>query len=315
MLAQLRPTARCSLPLSLLLIAACFSVAAVGAESDEDVAARLRETWERQRWDIATAEIQFLSVRRPPQAGLKRGDVLKLLDKAKPPWTEKSVKEFVVALDPTLAGMAAPWSIKELYFDGQNSREDSDGLGPLQDTHVRTERHDVHTNRINNQIDVRSTTGKWPRIDLTSLGDLRFVPTDDFAGRALVLARKPGGRVVLRTNFDEVVADEKTGFVYEFHRHIPKLAYAEDFYQFGPTEFGEGDNAVVLPTTRFDADFRNELLTSFRLSAILAANLNVEVPGETFVVAGNKGAVVVDSRDGKSVERLEKSVPDVTKRD
>jgi hypothetical protein len=315
MLVQLRHTAHCSLPQSMLLIVAYFSATAVGAESDADVAARLRETWERQRWEIATAEIQFLGVRRPPKAGLKRGDVLKLLDKAKPPWTEKSVKEFVVALDPTLAGMAAPWSIKELYFDGQNTREDSDGLGPLRDTHVRTERHDVHTNRINNQIDVRSSEGKWPRIDLTSLADLRFVPTDDFAGRAQVVARKPGGRVVLRTKVDEVVADEKTGFVYEFHRGSPQLPYISDIYQFGPTKFGDADNVFVLPTARFDAEYSKDRLTRFRFTAILAANLNVEVPGETFVVAGNKGATVVDRREGKLVERLEKSVPDVTKRD
>lgn len=302
-------------PFLVIACLLCGSASALAAESDAEVADRLRETWELQRWEIATAEIQFLSVRRPPKAGLKRSDVLQLLDKAKPPWTEKSVKEFVVALDPTLAGMASPWSILNLYTDGENSREDRDGMGLFKDSHVRTGRHNVRTDSVNNQIDVQSSVGKGPRIHLTSLGDLRFVPTDGFAGSALVVDRRPGGRVVLRSNADEIVADEKTGFVFEFHRSIPKLAYAEDVYQFGPTEFGEADNKVVLPTTRFDAEFRKDQLTSFHLTAILAANVNIEVPGETFVVAGKKGATVVDRREGKSVERLKKSVSDVTKRD
>jgi hypothetical protein len=270
-------------------------------DDDQTVLRRLAERWRRQRPEVRTARINYLSlttgsnfapVRQPlVEATFEGVDLL-----TDPQEAFRSKIAPVIFLQQH--GLDHLW-LRERTFsmDGERTRSDSD-YGMI---FVSNGSYDIvrqsHPNH--HQIDIHARGESHWRFK--TIEDFRYLPHPDIP---YVVERRTADQIYLqlprRTPRPEsgrthAVIDPKSGLAEAIYFHDSNGTVVRHILQ---SEFVTDQHGITYPRVVLKLRYNRQtgLLSGFDLSIIKLAEFNIELPEETFRVPVAAGDVVVDYR-------------------
>lgn len=285
-----------------------------------DIRARISAIWDMQRSSLRSGTFQCRTIRRKVPEGLDitQDEVRALLTHLSQSLTPRTLTELAVTLYPRSDNTEVPWSEQTYTFDGKSAtvHESIMGNSGRSQTHTKHKEYEVIQRPVSpgraDQITVLSR-GE-PLQHIPNLSDFVFIPSRTFVKEARIVAdadNQSKGRITLSRKLVRIIADEDSGFVFEFTRGDYGERRYMEMLQFRPMTFDQG---IVLPEIRFIAQYGEKRLMSFDLRVIDQADLNIQVPESVFRIAANEENIVVDQTKSKPrVVRDNPSVVDVTK--
>jgi hypothetical protein len=300
------------------MLASCLigiGAAAADEPGDAELLKRLCERWDYQRTAVESAVIEYRSVRREAQPKRKPADVVALIGQGEWGTNERALRNLVPKLDVSLQGANELWCACKFTSDGTDARDDMTSV-PIKSSLVHSGAYDLYSRTIGpaggNQTDIYAPG--TCHICMPSVRDFNRIPSERFC-RYAVIDRSdqtvPAGRIKLRAGVEEVVVDEGTGFVFEYHLGTVNDGFYQEAYQFAPAKHGD----IVLPTGIFSGRYRGGKLNGFTIWIIDNATLNQPVAPAAFTVPGKQGDIVVDRTAGLgNAEELDRNVVDILQR-
>jgi hypothetical protein len=301
-----------------VLAANCLIFAAVAVadeSSDAELLNKLSAQWNEERTAVRSAVIEYRSVLREAQPKRKPADVLALIGQGEWGTNERALRDLIPKLDATLQGANELWCAFKFTSDGTDSRDDMTS-NPIKSSLVHSGAYDINSRTIGpaggNQIDIYAR-GKC-QMHMPSVREFNRIPSEQFCRDATFdRADKsvPAGRIKLRAGVEEVVVDETTRFVFEYHLGTVNDRFYKEAYQFAPAKHGD----IVLPTGMFSGRYRGGELDEFTIWIIDNATLNQPIAPGVFTVPGKQRDIVVDRTAGHgNADELDRDVADILQR-
>lgn len=285
-------------PRSILAICAALLCAAANASDDAELMQTLAANWEGQRAAIATAHFRARAFRSGDMEPLQAEEVaaaFRSVDLAQRPDDLRQLVPLICRHKKFAT--SAPWSAVEILVDGARLRERTiSSPGALDDNVVDRGITVIGMGGARQASILRSGNSRWR---IRALDDFRFIPAPSLDTH--VLGREHG-RVRLGDSGDahsEFEVDETTGFAHSWRFYLDGGVVASEILQFGPVSY-PGD--VVLPTAIARLSYSNGTLANADVLVIEHAEINTDLPPDTFVAKASKGTLIVDHRDPRNTK-------------
>lgn len=260
------------------------------APNDAELIENLKANWESQRSAMtATAHFRarvFLSGDLDPLSGEEVDAVFDSVNLVERP---DDLRKVVAAIWKYKELPPVPWSHLEVWIDGSRLRErEVDRLGAM-DNLVDQGITVVQNDAARQTSILRTSDSRWKH---RNVDDFRFLPSLAFTAR---VASRESGRVHItdpEEPAEELEVDEATGFAYSW-RLYEKGSLTQEILQFGPVSH-PGD--MVLPTATVRMRFRDNALSYTEILVVEQAEVNINLPPDTFVAKASKGTLIDDAR-------------------
>lgn len=285
------------------------------AESDHaEILKRVAASWASQQSSVASAKVKFLWTHLTiDETQHTVEEVEELLQTFKFTADEDCVRRLIQLFQPSVLERhrrhdqsTGPWNLwwdYTLLDDGQRTRISSSTNEHL----LANGLHLVASRHLAGQVSAfERGQSRYSFPDLQFLlstppiGLLDEIETVDSAGDTVRLITKYGEAIVLDQELNlpviQKAINKETGF--------GRIKFFRD-----PVLF-PGD--VTIPMYQLEVGFREGVARSIEFSAVVDAEFNLNLPDREFVMAADKGTVLVDKRndEGRSL-RLEQGIEDV----
>lgn len=281
------------------------------APNDAELIENLKANWESQRSAIVTAHFRARAFRSGTMEPLSEAELDAAFNSVDLAIRPDDLRKLVpIICKDKVFSTPDPWSAIEVYVDGPRLRERSINTPGALDDSVVDDGITVISLGGANQASILRTSDNTRRI--RNLDDFRFTPAITLGTR--VSSRKSG-----RVRFvepgephSEFDVDEATGFVHSWRFYVKDGAIDQEILQFGPVSY-PGD--VLLPTAIAKLRFGGGRLAFADILVVEEAELNVDLPGDAFVVNASQGTVIADERDRqkRDVFRAKRKMDDLVK--
>lgn len=262
----------------------------IPADQSEPAFTRLLATWEAQRTEVVTADVDYWLYSQIPNGEWTREEFADLISRFDFVANPESLREFVPLIMGRPAFRDPPWGKGRIVVDGLKKR---DRMAPFDNVQDGEYEYLGDADNLQLLIFELDRSSRYIR----GIESLRWVPPTYINPRGfdIVTLNNDECRFVNRKDGSQLTVDPTNGMARHWLSYASPGELMLEVWQQG---FASYDDGILLPQVQIEARYRNNRVTGFHVFIIRKAALNLPIAAEEFQVSANRLLKIFDYRNG-----------------